>query len=178
MVRTDITPALVEQAEQLLAAGVTVPVVAARLNITPYVVGVIANEPDRRPGPPPPPRTATRRVPNMQPGLDASTIRMIQRMLAVRILSHVEIAREAGVSPNTVTDVASGKRQAVTLSRPQRDEEEQFLREPIRCEQCRALISVVPCRACRATSEKDGSSVGGAALPTFHGPVHLAAVSP
>ena len=114
----------------------------------------------------------------MKPGLDASTIRMIQRMLAVGILGHKAIAREAGVSPNMVTDVANGKRKAVTLSRPQLDEEEQFVREPIRCDQCGALISVVPCRACCARQERDGSSVGGAASPRFHGPVDLVAVCP
>jgi hypothetical protein len=86
----------------------------------------------------------------VQGGVEAVTVRRIQRMLDVGWLNHKEIAREAGVSANFVADVASGRRQAVTLGMPILTEGEQFLPRPIRCIGCAALISVVPCRGCRA----------------------------
>jgi hypothetical protein len=65
-------------------------------------------------------------------------------------LEPVQIAREAGVSMNLVTDVAMGRRDAVSTTRPTLNEGEEFLPRPIRCEECGGLISIVPCRACRA----------------------------
>lgn len=153
--RTEITTAMVAVAERLLAEGTSPATVAARLGMTRYVVRVIARDHDRRPIPPRPRRRGRRRVINSQRGIDASTIRSIQRMLATGILSNIGIAREAGVSPNTVSDVASGKRQAVTMIRPDLEKGERFLREPIRCSGCHAMISVAPCRACRVRREKN-----------------------
>jgi len=154
MGRQEITPPLVDQIEELLATKVDAAAIAERLGVTPYVVEVIANDVDRRDGPSRPTWQLSRRVPNSKPGIDASTIRMIQRMLAAGVLNHQAIAREAGVSTNTVSDVATGKRQAVTTTRVTLDEGEQFLAEPIRCGACGALISVTPCRACRARESK------------------------
>jgi len=94
-----------------------------------------------------------RRAPNSQKGIDAATIRSIQRMLGAGMLPHAEIAREAGVSTNMVSDVAAGRRQAVTMGRPPLADDERFLAEPIRCSVCRAKISIVPCRACRTRRE-------------------------
>lgn len=76
-------------------------------------------------------------------------------MLDAGVLSHVEIAREAGVSKNTVSDVATGERRAVTLVRPLLSNGETFLSQPIRCSVCGAMISVIPCRACAACREKN-----------------------
>ena len=85
--------------------------------------------------------------------VEATTICRIQRMLEVGWLNHQGIAREAGVSANLVADVASGKRPAITLSRPILAEGERFLPKPVRCSVCRVRISVVPCRACVANAE-------------------------
>ena len=149
----EITQAMVTEAERLLGQGIEQAIIAAWLGMSEYVVGVIANDPNRPQGVPRPPTRVNHRIRNARSGIDATTIRMIQRMLDVGILGYAEIAREAGVSTNTVGDVARGKRQAVTLSRPVLAKGEQFLAQPIRCGVCRALISVVPCRACNARRE-------------------------
>ncbi len=149
---------MVDAVERLLAQRVPVPAIAARVGVTPYVVGVIRE--DRRRNPVdrqrvgPRARRTGRRVPNRQSSIDAATIRLIARMLAPGHLSHAEIAREVGVSTSTVDAVATGRRQAITLRRPVLDEGETFLPRPIRCSVCRALISVIPCRACRAERER------------------------
>jgi len=153
MDRKEITSSLVKQVETLLAEKVDSAAISGRLGITQYVVEVIANDVDRPVGHSRPPCRTSRRVPNTKPGIDASTIRMIQRMLAVGILNHAAIAREAGVSPNTVSDVAAGRRKAVTTRRLNPGKDEQFLPQPIRCGECGSLISVAPCRACRARRE-------------------------
>ena len=147
--RTEITAEVVEQADRLTASGADVATIATRLGITEYVAGLLvrnASLPARLGRP----RPSSRQVANARAGLDATTVRRIQRMLEVGWLSHREIAREAGVSANAVGDVASGKRLAVTLSPPILSDGEEFLPEPIRCQVCRARISVVPCRACGA----------------------------
>jgi hypothetical protein len=164
MLPTAISPALVEQAEQLLAAGVDVPVVAARLNVTPYVVGVIANEPERRPGPPPPPRSVTRRVPGACRSIDAGTARMICRMLAAKRLNYVEIAREAAVSETTVSAVARGVRHLGMGIRPRLDDDEEYVPEGTRCPRCGSLVVVIPCRAC--LTREFSSSPSGCELRT------------
>jgi hypothetical protein len=135
--------------------GIDAATTAAQLGISEYVAAVIANDDERRDGPAPPERKVSRRIANYNSGINATTIRRIQRMLEVGILPHVEIAREAGVSPNTVTDVAAGRRDAITMGRPKLAEGEQFLPRPIRCRHCRALISITPCRACSAQREKN-----------------------
>lgn len=154
MSRREITADVVDEAKRLLAEGVDRAAVAERLGISRYVVGILARI-GVTGGRPPAPRRSSRRVLNSQRAVDATTIRRIQRMLAVGMLTHTEIAREAGVSPNTVTDVATGKRTALTLVQPILSDGETFLPEPIRCSVCRALISVIPCRACSATREKN-----------------------
>jgi hypothetical protein len=155
MARKEITPALVEQVECLVAERVALPTISARLGITEYVVEVIANDDRRRDRPSLPQRTVSRRIPNTKPGIDATTIRRIHRMLATGILSHVQIAREAGVSVNTVSDVVTGKRKAVTTKQLNPCRGEQFLPEPIRCGQCGAMVSIMPCRACQARRQKN-----------------------
>jgi hypothetical protein len=76
-------------------------------------------------------------------------------MLAVGFLSRTAIAREARVSPHTVRAIANGQRQAITVIPPQIEiaADERFLPKPIRCSGCHALVSVVPCRVCRARRE-------------------------
>lgn len=147
MQRTEVTAELVAEAERMVAQGATTAAVATALGITPYVAELIANNRGCQPcgqsherGP--------RRIPNAQKGHDAVTIRMVRRMLDGGMLRHVEIAREVGVSTNMVTDVARGKRLPISMCNPYLQEGERFLPEPIRCSVCRALISVVPCRAC------------------------------
>lgn len=149
MPRKDITPEVVANTERLLAKGLRSRTIADRLGITQYVVNVIAKDDGRRDRSAPPLRHQ-QRLPNSQSGIDAATIRTIQRMLAAAILPHEEIAREAGVSVNTVSDVATGKRIPVTLSWLPHSKDERLVREPIRCSVCHAMLSVVPCRACRA----------------------------
>ena len=155
MARKEITPALVEKVEGLVAQKVELPAISGRLGITEYVVAVIAGDDGRRDRPSLPHRNVSRRIPNTKPGIDATTIRRIQRMLAAGILSHVEIAREAGVSVNTVSDVVTGKRKAITTKRLNPSCGEQFLPEPIRCGECGAMVSIVPCRACRARRQQN-----------------------
>ncbi len=155
MERKEITSSLVAEVERLLAGKNDVPAIADRLGITPYIVEVIANDEHRPTGRSKAHCSSSRRIPNTKSGINASTIRMIQRMLAAGILNHKAIAREAGVSPNVVSDVASGKRKAVTSKRLHPANGEEFLPEPIRCRECGALISIVPCQACRARLAKN-----------------------
>lgn len=148
MQRTEITAELVAKADLLATFGIDAPMIAARLGITEYVADLLARNASLPPclGQPHP---SGQRAPNSQRGLEATTIRRIQRMLDVGWLNSQQIAREAGVSADIVGRVASGKRKALTLARPRLSRGERFLREPIRCRGCHALLSVVPCRACR-----------------------------
>jgi len=151
MDRKQITAAVIEEADRLLAEGIDHAVIATQLGLTEYVVDVIAGDTIGR-GRKQPPQKHIRRVTNAQRGIDATTIRMIQRMLAVSWLSSGEIAREARVSRSVVERVAAGKRPAVNTGRPIvfKDLGERFLHKPIRCPGCHGMISIVPCRACRA----------------------------
>jgi len=158
MDRREITAAVVEEADRLLAEGVDYATISARLGITEYVVRVIADDKHRR-GRRQPRAYFKRRIHNRQNAVDAATVRMIQRMLAVGWLSHVRIAREAGVSANFVTQVAKGKRLPVATTRPALDEGERFLPEPIRCSGCRRRIAVVPCRICKALRRKHSEKI-------------------
>jgi len=147
MKRSDITTSVVMEVDRLLAEGLDCPTIAARLGISEYVVDVIAGDKigrGRRPPAVPPCQRG-----KSSPGIDAVTLRHIQRMLAVGWLNHEQIAREAGVSGNTVTEVALGRRPISTLRYMEVDEGELFVPEPIRCGICGALVSVLPCRACR-----------------------------
>jgi DNA-binding transcriptional regulator YiaG len=148
MRRTEITAAVVSEAERMFDAGAEHATVASHLGLTPYVVGILAHnrhiQPSERTHP-----SATQRAPNSRYSVDATTIRMIQRMLDLGTLSYPEIARLTGVSKNTVGDVARGNRLPGSTRAPCLQPDERFLREPIRCSVCRGLISVVPCRACR-----------------------------
>jgi hypothetical protein len=76
---------------------------------------------------------------------------MIQRMLAINWLDYAQIAREAGVSQRLVERVAAGRRLAISTEQHMLAKEfgEQAVRVPVRCPKCHAMISVVPCRACR-----------------------------
>ena len=152
MDRRPITAAITNEIDRLLAAGIGHTAIATQLGVTDYVVQVIAGDKDR-----PPRRRTKRRVHNRQPGVDAITIRMIQRMLDVGILNSGEIAREAGVSRGVVEGLATGKREPVSTERPIvfKDLGERALRTPIRCSGCHATITVVPCRACRARRESE-----------------------
>jgi len=157
MERREITAAVVEEARRLLAAGVDPPTIATQLGITEYVLGVIARGcPDNVPAPGS--RRSGQRVRNARRGIDAVTIRRVQRMLEVGWLGHGEIAREAGVSLGMVTAVARGQRVAITQGKPPLEEGERFLEKPIRCSVCKALLTVVPCRVCRTRREADGGA--------------------
>jgi len=149
MDRKQITAAVIEEADRLLAEGVDHAVVAARVGITEYVVRVMAED-QGRVGRMPPADTLGRRILNRQNCVDAATVRMIQRMLDVGWLTRCQIAREVGVSSNFVTAVARGKRLPISSERPPLDKGERFLKVPIRCEGCHAKITIVPCRACKA----------------------------
>jgi hypothetical protein len=152
MDRTEVTAAMVRKAESMLDAGARHATIAGRLGLTSYVVGLLARNRHLPPGGPSS-RSLARRIPNTQRGIDAPTIRMVRRMLDVGILPQVEIARLAGVSANTVGDVASGKRLPLSTWEPYLQAGERFLSEPIRCSVCRGLVTVVPCRACRTRRE-------------------------
>jgi hypothetical protein len=148
MERTQITAAVVSEAERMFDAGAKHATIAAQLGLTPYVVGILARNRHVHPCGESLP-SATRRAPNSRYSVDATTIRMIQRMLDLRTLSYPAIARLTGVSKNTVGDVARGNRLPGSTRVPYLQPDERFLREPIRCSVCGGLISVVPCRACR-----------------------------
>lgn len=142
--------------ERLLKRGCDHGEIAERLGVSPYVVEVIAND-EERVGRRSPRRDKGYRYPSRPNTADLATIRMIQRMLDVGILRHNEIAREAGVSANFVTFVATGKRIPLDTSRPPFLPEERFLKVPIRCSLCGGRISIVPCRACQAM--RDSNSI-------------------
>jgi DNA-binding CsgD family transcriptional regulator len=147
--RSRITAELVASAERLLAKGKKHGEIARELRISRYVVRLIERNARLQALCPPAP-VPSDRVRNSQRGLDAATIRRVQRMLAVGILPPMAIAREAGVSKNMVQAIACGQRPAIALVPPPMDADERFLPEPIRCSGCHALVSVVPCRACAA----------------------------
>ena len=153
MDRTEITAAVVDQADRLLAFRLDHATIAKRLGVTEYVVGVIATDRGRD-GRRQPPDLYARHVRNRQNAVDGSVVRMIQRMLAVGILNHSQIAREAGVSINFVTQIANGDRTAVSTLRPVLNDGERFVPESVRCGGCGRRIYVVPCRACRALIQK------------------------
>ena len=147
---TQITGAVVNDIDRLLAQGVGHAVIAAELTVSEYVVGVIAGD-KLRVGRPPLPDRPGRRVSSVCRAVDAATIRMIERMLQVGILNQSQIAREAGVSASVVKRVAAGKRLAVSKERPYlfKDLGERFLPAPIYCSGCGAKLSIVPsARAC------------------------------
>jgi len=151
MQHSQITAELVAEAERRLSAGADAATIAAELGLTPYVAELIAEN-----------RHLPLRVCTAQPlstrkpqdRYDAVTIRMVERMLEVGILPQVQIGREAGVSEKTVSDIASGRREAVTTEKPTLRVGERFMRRPIRCRACGAKIVVTPCRACRVEREK------------------------
>ena len=147
MVRAPITAALVEEIDRLLVKNVAPEVIAKRLNVTPYVVGVIAGDESGR-GCQPPPGRSDCRVAKSAQGIDAMTIRRIERMLAVGWLEQEQVAREAGVSPNTVSEVALGRRPVSTARYRQSPKGQLVLRDPIRCDYCGALVYIVPCQVC------------------------------
>ena len=153
MDRKVITAAIVEQADRLLVFGLDHATIAARVGITEYVVGVMVGD-RHRDGRRQPPDLHARHVHNRQRAVDVSVIHMVQRMLAIGILNHRQIAREAGVSPNLVARIAGGRRVAVSTIRPVLNEGERFLPEPIRCGQCGRRICVIPCRACLAERQQ------------------------
>jgi transcriptional regulator with XRE-family HTH domain len=147
MLRTPITETVVEEIDQLLAQDVALEVIAKRLNITPYVVGVIAGDESGR-GRQPPPGRYDGRAANGTQGIDAITIRRIERMLAVGWLEQEQVAREAGVSPNTVSEIALGRRPYFAARYRKSPKGQLILRDPIRCLGCGALVNIVPCQAC------------------------------
>ena len=147
MLRAPITPAVVDEIDRLLAKKVAPAVIAQRLNVTPYVVGVIASDESDRERQPPPGRSDYRAA-NSSQGIDAVTIRRIERMLGVGWLGHEQVAREAGVSPNTVSEIALGRRPVSTARSKKSPKGQLILRDPIRCRHCGALIHIVPCQAC------------------------------
>ena len=148
--RHRITPAVVAAIERRLAAGRTPAAIAARMRVSAYVVRVIAHDQPRPRGRPHHDRRRTRRVSRARRALAPETVRRIQRMLSVGILSPVEIAREAGVGHHTVADIAQGRRLAVALTPPALLDGERWMPTPVRCAGCGALVYIVPCRACAA----------------------------
>ena len=151
MDHTEITATVVEEIDRLLAQQTAHPVISDRLKVSEYLVGVIAGDKlgwGRRPTP----GSAGQRTFNCLRGIDAATIRMIQRMLQVNMLPQRQIAVETGVSTRIVEMVAAGKRLPISTERPFvfKDLGERFVEEPFRCTHCGAMLSIVPCRACRA----------------------------
>lgn len=151
MHHTEITATLVEEIERLLTQETAHAVIADRLKVSEYLVGVIAGDKIGR-GRRPPPEVVGQRLFNHLRGIDAATIRMIQRMLQVNMLPQRQIALETGVSTRMVEMVAAGERLPVSTEHPFvfKDLGERFLATPIRCTHCGAMISIAPCRACRA----------------------------
>jgi hypothetical protein len=151
MDRTHITAAVVEEIDRRLAQRETPASIASRLKVSPYVVEVVAGD-EERTDRPQPHDLFHQRAPNASRGVDASTIRMIRRMLDAGMLGRRQIAREAQVSLNIIEQMVAGRRLATSTGRPIvfKDLGERFLKEPIRCLGCGAMIAIAPCRACRA----------------------------
>jgi hypothetical protein len=153
MMRKEITSAIVVEIEELLAAEFTPAEIAAHFEISLYVVEVIARDEGNRRHHAPAPKGQPRILEPREP-IDVSTIRMIERLLSVGILSYAEIGRDMSVSKSTVRDVAGGKRTAVVVARPGLNAGERFLARPRRCGTCGANLVVSPCRACALGNEK------------------------
>jgi hypothetical protein len=151
MERTQITAAVIRELSRLLKQGMDHTAIADHLKISPYVVGVVANDKIGK-GRRPRRDKHDYRAENNHQGVDAATIRMIRRMLQVGQLRYVHIAREAGVSIGIVEDVVAGRRLPVSTERPFvfTDLGERLVEESVRCSGCGAMLAVVPCRACRA----------------------------
>ena len=155
MEHREITAAAIMEVDRLLAEGIDHAAISARLGITEYVVGVVAHDKLGRGRRPRPDRHGYR-AENSQRGVDAASIRMVQRMLQVGMLPRREIAREAGVSLNIVEEVAVGKRLPLSTERPFafQDLGERILAESLRCWGCGGVLSIAPCRTCRARRER------------------------
>lgn len=151
MQRRQITGAVIMGVDRLLAQGLDYPTIAKRSGITEYVVGVVDGD-ELGKGRPQPRDLYSHQATNPADGVDTATIRMIRRMLQASVLTRREIAHEARVSLDTVEDVAMGRRIAMSTRRPIifKDLGERFLERPVRCSHCGAMISIAPCRVCRA----------------------------
>lgn len=147
VVHREITAAVVEDAERLIALGFPPADIAERLEISEYVVRVIAGDSQRTGRPAP--RESKRRHPNARRSIDVATVRLIRRMLAAGSTAHREIARHAGVSDSTVSAIAGGLRHLGDGMPPLLEAGERFCPEGVRCSTCGATLVVVPCRACR-----------------------------
>jgi hypothetical protein len=145
----EITPAIVVEAERLLAEGAMTGAIAERLEISDYAVKAIANDDGCRDHPAPPASKKTRHS-ELFRAIDASTIRRVQQMLAVGQLNYGHIARELGICSKTVSQVAAGEREAVSKAKPALAMGEKRRRKPIVCRKCRTRIQITPCRACHA----------------------------
>jgi DNA-binding CsgD family transcriptional regulator len=153
MIRKEITAEIVAEIEELLAVQFTPAEIAAYFGISPYVVEVIVHDDGKRNRPAPSPRTKSGfSEPKEQ--IDYATVRIIKRLIMVGVLSYPEIAREVGVSKNTVCALATGRRAVITFLRPRLRAGEKFLPQPIRCRKCGGRLVIVPCRACRTRLEK------------------------
>lgn len=153
MHRKMITPDLVAEIERQLAAGCKTAEVAKHLGISCYVVEVVAHNDGPRNQPPRPSRSKMRKVP-AKAGIEYVTIRMIERLLSVGVFSYTEIAREVGVSKNSVAAMATGQRTAIMLVSPMLSTGERFLPRPQRCGICGGRLIVTPCRACHTRQGK------------------------
>lgn len=149
MNRPEITAERADEVRRLMHAGAAVEAAAQQAGVTPYVARLIWENRDVPGLGPRRGNKTSRRLQNPHLGLEATTIRQIRRMLDGGWLEPVQIAREVGVSVSVVSDVALGRREAINTTRPILDRGEEFLKRPVRCDGCGALISIVPCRACR-----------------------------
>ena len=147
----EITATVVAGIDRLLDQQRPCAEIATRLGVSEYLVGVIAGDrigrQRRRP-----PVIVARKAPAPLRCTDAATIRMIHRMLQVNMLPQRQIAVEAGVSRRMIERIVAGERVPISSEHPFVFEDlgEHFLNRPVRCDQCGAMISIVPCRACRA----------------------------
>ncbi len=147
MVREPITAEVVEEIDHLLAQGIDPVTISGRLNLSEYVVRVIDGDMIGKGRRPPKGATDCRVVRSIR-DVDVSSIRLVQRMLAGGWLNQEQIAREAGVSPNIVYDIALGRRPSSMLSHMEVGPTQVFLPDPMRCAGCGALLNVAPCHAC------------------------------
>ena len=147
MSRRTITASLVEEIDRLLADGLAPAVISERLNVTPYVIGVLIGDEEGRGRKPPPDRYQTSE-PKRSQTIDAMTLWRIERMLKVGWLEHEQVAREAGVACKIVSEVAMGKRPLAIMRHRRMPQGQMLLCEPIRCSRCGASVYIVPCRAC------------------------------
>lgn len=171
MDRPEITRQRMARLKRLLRGGVDIDTAAGQAGVTPYVARLIWENRRLRREAPMAQRSTDKQLRSPSNGVDAATVRRVQRMLQSGWLPVRQIAIEAGCSLDLVYAIRAGRREAVTTDRPLLNPGERFVRRPVRCKLCGGLTSVLPCRTCRAERQARAGQtlldlLGGATEPS------------